>query len=436
MVCYLYQLFLFVDKLTMPTLFAAPNLEASKYLTRRLVLEQILVQRRATRAEIVQTTGLSKSAVSSIVGELIDAGLVREGGNENPSVGRPRILLELVPESRLVLGAEIDEDACRVVLMNLCGEMVAQVALSVKDTTAPEMLKVLEEGVNQVVAGADPTRVLGLGVAIPAYVDLSSGEVIYSVVLKWNNVPLRQELAQRFPWPVAVVGRGHAAAWGEASCGIGQGVSSLLYARIGSFIGTGLVLGGRLYTGDIFLAGDLGHVTVQADGTLCWCGNRGCLATVATTGFFLSRTRQLLRTAPTDSLWEGTQGSLERITLSMSIEAARDGSPVARQVLAEVGQWLGVASASVVNLLNLNKIIIGGPLAQAGDLLLEPLREELKRRALPLQAAQAQVVLSALHENAPALGAANLILHDLATPAQASATLHLPTSNRLFERRQ
>ncbi|MCC7355180.1 MAG: ROK family transcriptional regulator, partial [Anaerolineae bacterium] len=349
--------------------------ESARELSRRLVFAHIRRCRQTSHTEIVRATGLSKATVSSIIAELVAAGLVHETGNRNVSVGRPRVVLELVPDAYLLVGAELADDVCRVLLTDLYTKPVVKVTRPVSDTTFRSMLRLFEEVVGEATVGVAPSRVLGLGVAVPAQVHPPSGSVIYSISLNWRNLPLGQELSQRLGWPTAIVGRGHAASWGEASCGAGQSTVNLLYVRLGAGVGAGLVLNGQLYLGNSFIAADLGHFIVQPGGRLCGCGNRGCLETVASTGAFLSRTRQLLRKSPEDPLWQDIEGDMDRLTLEQAIAAAQGGNRIVLQSLTEIGHWLGQALASTVNLLNLDMIIIGGPLAQAGEMLLEPLRD-------------------------------------------------------------
>jgi glucokinase len=190
----------------------------------------------------------------------------------------------------------------------------------------------------------------------------------------------------------------------------------MLYVRVGTGIVGGLVINGQPYLGQGFGAGELGHVTVQPDGVLCRCGNRGCLATVATVDALLSRASQLLRDDRDNPLWSRAHYDLNLLTLEDIVWGAKADNPVALQALAETGRWLAIAIASAVNLLNLDMVIIGGPLEQAGEKLLGPLRAELSQRALPTHLARVEVVPSALKEDAPSIGAASLVLHELMSP--------------------
>jgi predicted NBD/HSP70 family sugar kinase len=391
--------------------------ESARELSRRLVFAHIRQRQRTSHTEIVNATGLSKATVSSIIAEMVAAGLVREVGSESVSVGRPRVLLQLVPDAYLLLGAELADDVCRVILTDLYTRPLVKVTRPVGDLAFAPMVRLFEECVREATAGVDWARILGLGVAVPAQVHPPSGRVIFSVhLVGWRDVPLGPELAGRFGWPTAIVGRGHAAAWGEAGCGAGRGAANLLYVRVGGGIGAGLVLNRQLYLGSNFLAADIGHFIVQAEGEVCGCGNRGCLETVASTRAFLRLVRRRLREMA---------GEPEQLTLEQAIAAAQRGDPLMLQALNEVGRWLGQALASTVNLLNLDMIIVGGPLAQAGEMLLQPLCEELTQRSLPVHLNHMKVVLSELREDAPAIGAASLILNELTAPADLLTPLQL-----------
>lgn len=402
--------------------------QANRY-SRRLILDQIRQRADRSRSDLVQLTGLSKATVSAIVAELIESGLVQETGNQNPIVGRPRISLSLVPDANFVLGAEVTTDECRLVLTNLHAEPVRRLMrpINTTDLSVNALLHILDECVTTVLAAVEPARVLALGVCVPGIVDTTTGVVSLSVILPWKNVALAQELRQRFPFPIAVFSRGNAATWGERWYGAGRDVDNLLYLRVGAGIVSGLVMNGQPYLGRNYGAGELGHITVQPDGALCRCGNRGCLATVATTDALLSRVRQLLRTDMHNPLWVTMQHNFDHLTLNDVVAAAHMANAVAQQALAEIGRWLGVALASVLNLLNLEMIIVGGPMALAGDYLLAPLQHELAQRTLPTHFANLPVVPSLLKEDAPAVGAASLVLRDLFAPLPRAVSPVLST---------
>lgn len=394
------------------------RLDLTKELNRRLILEQIRRREPLSRSDIVDATGLSKAAVSSIVAELMEVGLVEEIGSQSAAIGRPRILLSLVPDAAFTVGAELTNQECRVILTNLRAEPVARFVQPVNsaDLSVDTLLEILQSSVQRVTEGIDAEQILALGLCVPGIVDPATGQVAFSVLLPWRNVQLGQSAAQRFPYPVAVFSRGNAATWGERWYGAGRTAVNMLYVRVGTGIVGGLVINGQPYLGQGFGAGELGHITVQPDGALCRCGNQGCLATVATVDALLSRVSQLLRENRDNPLWSRVHDSLNSLTLEDIVWGAETENPVALQALAETGRWLAIAIASAVNLLNLDMVIVGGPLEQAGEKLLGPLRAELSQRALPTHLARVEVVPSALKEDAPSIGAASLVLHELMSP--------------------
>jgi len=395
------------------------KLDSTKEFNRKLVFGQIRDAAYISRSDIVDKTGLSKAAVSSIVAELMESGLVEETGSQSPTVGRPRIMLSLIATARLALGAELTDHECRVILTDLRAGPLKSVArpLVGADLTVNTLLTFLQECVADVLVGVDERKILGMGLTIPAVVDPSSSTVLLSIILPWRNVALAEALKERFPFPVGLFSRGSAATWGERWYGAGQAVRNLLYVRVGNGIVAGLVINGQPYVGQGFGAGELGHITVQPNGALCRCGNQGCLATVATTESLLNRVRHLLREHPEDPLWNALNNHLEQLTVDDLFRALADDNSVVQQALTEIAQWLAIALASAVNLLNLDLIIVGGPIMGAGEALLEPLRLHLKQRALPTHLARINVVASALKEDAPSIGAASLILHEAMAPA-------------------
>ena len=399
--------------------------EGTKEVNRKLIFAQIRQHETISRSEIVEATGLSKAAVSSLVAELLESGLVAETGSQRSVAGRPRISLALVPEAGLALGAELTDQECRVTLTDLRANPLRHVVQPIRgnDLRVEPLLACLQHCVTAATTGIDLQKVLGMGLTVPGIVDPTLGTVLLSVILPWRDRSLVNELAQRFPYPVGVFSRGSAATWGERWYGAGQQARNLLYLRVGNGIVGGLVLNGQPYLGQGFGAGELGHVTVQPAGILCRCGNRGCLSTVATTDVLLNRARQLLREDRENLLWAVLHNDLEQLTLQNLMEAIPPQNHVVQQALAEVAEWLAIALASAVNLLNLDLIIVGGPIMAAGEALLTPLRTALNQRALPTHLACLQVVASALKEDAPSIGAASLILHTLMSP---TPTLLLP----------
>jgi glucokinase len=213
-------------------------------------------------------------------------------------------------------------------------------------------------------------------------------------------------------FPVSVVNQAQAAAWGEKWAGSGMQNSDLLFIRLGTTVEAGLVIHDRLHFGKTLSAGAIGHMTLNPDGLPCACGNHGCLNTVTSVPALLSSARALLKDNRTSLLMGMVEGNPSLLTLDHLIQAVQSGDGLAVQVFSDAGRALGVIVASLFNLLNLEKVIIGGPISAAGNALLSPLEDEVYHRALPASLVLGRIEMTHLGADAASIGAASIILQD------------------------
>jgi predicted NBD/HSP70 family sugar kinase len=381
------------------------SLETLRRLNRLRVIHALRGEGLISRADIARRTGLSRSTVSSLVSELQADGLVVErpesAAAHGEQGGRPPILLSFDAAAGVAVGIDFDHHHVRVAVSDLSSRIVAEREERLDtDHLAHEGLDAAAALVEQVLAeaGVDPARVIGAGMALPGPIHGSSGVVGSTAILPaWAGVAAADEMRRRIDLPIMVDNDANLAALAEAAFGAGRDAKDLVYLMISSGIGAGLVLNGRLYRGADGLAGEVGHVLVDPGGPVCRCGNRGCLETVAGADALA----ELLRRSHGDGL-DGRA----------IVRLARDGDPGARRVIADAGRALGRAAATLVNVLNPELLIVGGDLAEAGALLLDGLREELARTALPSAAGSARVVAGSLGDRAEVLGAIALVLSE------------------------
>jgi predicted NBD/HSP70 family sugar kinase len=381
------------------------SLETLRRLNRLRVIHTLRDQGLISRAEIARRTGLSRSTVSSLVAELQADGLVVErpepAAAHGDQGGRPPILLSFDASAGVALGIDFDHHHVRVAASDLSSRILAERELSLDtDHLAHEGLDAAAELVGQVLeeAGSDRSSVIGAGMCLPGPIHRPTGVVGSTAILPgWVGVAAADEMRRRLALPILVDNDANLAALAEAAFGAARDAKDLIYLMISSGIGAGLVLNGRLYRGAEGLAGELGHVLVDADGPVCRCGNRGCLETVAGTDALA----ELLRR----SHGEGLDGRA-------IVRLARDGDLGARRVIADAGRAIGKAAAMLVNVLNPELLVVGGDLADAGELLLDGVRESLQRAALPTAAQGAAVVAGSLGDRAEVLGAIALVLSE------------------------
>ena len=381
------------------------SLETLRRLNRLRVIDALRDEGLISRAEIARRTGLSRSTVSSLVSELQADGLVVERSEpaaaHGDQGGRPPILLSFDASAGVAVGIDFDHHHVRVAISDLSSRILVERELELDtDHAAHEGLDAAAELVTELLgeAGVDEARVIGAGMCLPGPIHRPTGVVGSTAILPgWVGVAAADEMHRRLDLPILVDNDANLAALAEAAFGAGRDAKDLVYLMISSGIGAGLVLNGRLYRGAEGLAGELGHVLVDADGPVCRCGNRGCLETVAGTDALA----ELLRRSHGDGL-DGRA----------IVRLAREGDLGCRRVIADAGRAIGKAAATLVNVLNPELLIVGGDLSDAGELLLDGVRESLERSALPTAVQAADVVAGSLGDRAEVLGAIALVLSE------------------------
>jgi glucokinase len=257
-----------------------------------------------------------------------------------------------------------------------------------------------------------PNTLVGVGMGTPGIVDATTGVMLSETVNipDWKGRNLKAELERVLHLPAFVDNDANVAALGEWVFGAGKGARHLVYITIGTGVGGAIILNGALWRGANFAAGELGHVPVNPDGPRCGCGGYGCVEMFVSGPAIAQRAKEFVRRGVKSALADIPS---DDITAERVAVAAQQGDALARFILAEAGKYLGIALAGIVNLLNPERLIVGGGVAQAGEWLLEPARWELRRRALPTATETIQLVPAALGINAGILGAAALVFHAL-----------------------
>jgi glucokinase-like ROK family protein len=353
-----------------------------------------------TQAEIARSTGLSAATVSNIVRELRDNGTVQV--TSTSSGGRRARSVALSGDAGIVVGVDFGHSHLRVAVGNLAHQVLAEQSEPIDvDASASQGFDRAEQLVARLVesTGISPDKVLGVGLGVPGPIDVESGALGSTAILPgWSGINPRQELSDRLGVPVQVDNDANLGALGELVWGGGRGVKDLAYIKVASGVGAGLVIDGRIYRGPGGTAGEIGHITLDESGPVCRCGNRGCLETFTAARYVL----ELLR---------GSHG--DGLTVPKMVQLAREGDPGCRRVIGDVGRHIGMGVASLCNLLNPSRVVLGGDLAEAGELVLGPIRESVSRYAIPSAAQRLSVVPGSLGARAEVLGALALVLSEM-----------------------
>ncbi|MER5741873.1 ROK family transcriptional regulator [Streptomyces sp. NPDC059913] len=363
-----------------------------------------------TQAEIARSTGLSAATVSNIVRELKESGTVEV--TPTSAGGRRARSVSLSGDAGIVIGVDFGHTHLRVAVGNLAHQVLAEESEPLDvDASSAEGFGRAEALVRRLIeaTGVGPDKVIGVGLGVPGPIDVESGTLGSTSILPgWTGINPSKELSGRLGVPVYVDNDANLGALGELVWGSGRGVKDLAYIKVASGVGAGLVIDGRIYRGPGGTAGEIGHITLDESGPVCRCGNRGCLETFTAARYVLP----LLQPS------HGPDLTMERV-----VQLAREGDPGCRRVIADVGRHIGSGVANLCNLLNPSRVVLGGSLAEAGELVLGPIRDSVSRYAIPSAARQLSVLPGALGGRAEVLGALALVLSEMGDSTLLESTL-------------
>lgn len=356
-----------------------------------------------TQAQLARRTGLAPATVSNIVHHLREMGLVEVPEGEHGRRGRG---VRFAGWTGYVVGIDFGHRHLAVAVANLAREILAEGTRRLKAGHRHEDgLRAAAELLEELLAGLGAVReeVIAVGMTLPAPLESRTNEVgAPSILPGWVGVNAPAAASRVLGIEVHVDNDANLGALAEHVWGAGQGADDLVYLMLGEGVGAGLILGGRLFRGGNGLAGEIGHTTIDELGKVCRCGNRGCLETIASGPQILA-------------LLEPLHGP--DLTIADVIAMARAGDAGCRRVLADTARPLGVAVANLCNILNPERILLGGDLAAAGDLLLDPLRGFVARYGVPGAVRDLEIRVGALGTRAQLLGAVALALqHAPVTP--------------------
>ncbi|HEY8238503.1 MAG TPA: ROK family transcriptional regulator [Candidatus Limnocylindrales bacterium] len=369
-----------------------------------------------SRAEVARLSGLTRTTVGDVIGVLMEDGLAREVGRGPSTGGKAPILLELIDGARHVIGLDLGENVFVAALLDLRGQVQRTIERPVVGLDGKQWLEVVHELIDELSRDSRAT-LLGIGVGTPGIVDAATGTILWAVNLDWQNLPLGEILRARHGVPVEVANDSRAAAL-AIELFSGQRRSNLVAIKVGLGVGAGVILGGELFHGDGFGAGEIGHVVVEDDGGECRCGRFGCLETVSSSRAILERATEAALHDPESPLGrrlvaaaDGTLGqAMGRLTLDDVRTAIEAGDEEARRIVVTAGRFLGRAVAGIIGMLDIEHIVLHGSVAQLGEPWLEAVRDEARSRSLGLLTRNVAIELAPPIGDLVVMGASALLL--------------------------
>ena len=369
------------------------------------------LERPVSRSEMTEALRVSRSKISLEVGRLLEGGLLVEDGRAESDGGRRSALLRIPRSAGLIAAVDLGASSIDVALADLGGDLVAHQGTPADIKDGPRaVLDRAKELLSGLLGdqGSSPREVLAIGVGVPGPVEHASGLLNSPPLMPgWDRFPIREAFADEYAAPVFVDNDVNIMALGEHRGGVGKGVDNVLFVKIGTGIGGGIIADGRLYRGTQGCAGDIGHICADPDGPVCPCGNRGCLEAMAGAPAIAAKAERCAREGSSPALRAMLDGRGELAAWDVG-EAAGLGDYHALEIIKESGRLVGRVLATLVSTLNPSLIIIGGGVASIGHALLGEIRSTVYRRSLPLATRNLPVVLSELEGMAGVTGASVL----------------------------
>lgn len=360
-----------------------------------------------SRAELAQRMDMSRAAMTIIVNDLLDCHAIRETESHYSQTGRPPIILEVNPSRGYVVGIDMGATHLSVVLTDFGSLVIDELETPFSVADGPEVginqaNQILETMLSRNHLTFSNIKAIGLGV--PGPIDSEAGMVFAPPIMPgWDGFPIQANLQKKWGVPISLNNDAELGALGEWAYGVGRGESYLAYIKVGSGVGSGLLLNGQIYRGATGSAGEIGHLTLEENGPLCDCGNYGCLEALAGGKAIARQAREAIHKGQRTLL--STMGTGETLTARDVTSAARRGDLVAQTIITTAGRYLGIALAGLVNLFNPQIIVVGGGVAQAGDLLLQPIRDTVAQRSLKASARTVKINTALLRRHSSGMGA-------------------------------
>lgn len=370
-----------------------------------------------SRTGLAEEMGLTRAAVTLIVNDLLENGVILEAESRAIPNGRPPVVLEINPKRGLVAAVDMGATHVNIALADFSAKIIEETSFPFDIKQGPqvclaEVRRILQELLDRY--GISISEIMAVGVGVPGPVIKDAGMVMSPPIMPgWDRYPIRKTLEEAWGCPVSLNNDAELGALGEWAYGAGRGEKNLAFIKVGSGIGAGLIINQQIYGGTTGSAGEIGHITIEENGPLCTCGNHGCMEAFAGGNAIAIQARKMVQTGKRTLL---SNIPLENITAREVAESARRGDLPSQEIIMRAGTFIGIAIAGVVNLFNPSAVIIGGGVAQAGDLLTTSIRQAVRDRSLHASEQSVHITTAMLGQRSSLIGATvqaiNIAIHD------------------------
>ncbi len=370
-----------------------------------------------SRTDLADQMDLTRAAVTLIVTDLLENGVILEAESRAIPNGRPPIVLEINPKRGLVAAVDMGATHINIAVADFSAKIIEEISLPFDIKQGPqiclaEVSRILRELLNR--CGVDISQLMAVGVGVPGPVITDAGAVVSPPIMPgWDGYPIRESLQKEWGLSVSLNNDAELGALGEWAYGAGRGEKNLAFIKVGSGIGAGLIINQQIYGGTTGSAGEIGHLTIDENGPVCSCGNRGCMEAFAGGNAIALQAKELVKSGKRTLL---SSIPFENLTAQDVAKAARRGDLPSQEIIMRAGTFIGIAIAGLVNLFNPGAVIIGGGVAQAGDLLTTSIRQAVRERSLRASEQGVHITTAMLGKRSSLMGATvqaiNIAIHD------------------------
>lgn len=383
-----------------------------------VLLDRIRRHHALTKNDLVSLTDFSRSKVAGCVNSLLEKNILTKDGYGDNTGGRRSVLYTLNGKRGLLFGADIGATSIDLIVTDLNRQVLARYSESALVADGPQKIldrvtelftKLLEK------YGLSAQPVLAFGVGVPGPVNFKEGMVVSPPIMPgWDQFPIVEYLKERWPDSLVIVDNDvNIMALGEFTKQERRDRKNIIFIKIGTGIGAGIILNGEIYRGSSGCAGDIGHICVDKNGPICPCGNRGCLEVLAGGTAIAERAMRAVMEEKSSVLKKYMEKNDGVLTAKEVGLAAKEGDEISIEIIRDSGRLIGEVLALLVNFYNPGRIVIGGGVSKFGNLLLASIRQAVLKRSLPLATKDLPIVFSSILDDAGVLGAMNLALDQL-----------------------
>lgn len=396
---------------------------SKRYSQRKhLILNVIREHEPITRARIAEITDLNIPTISEILNDLIEKKIVEIASYDISTGGRKPMLVRLNPAYGYIIGVGVESTYIRGILTDMsCNVVAVEHIPAARELSQKSILDDLRACIGRLVEAVpgEKEKISGIGIGMTGLIDRARGvSLAFPQLESWREVPVARIVSEEFGIQTFLGNNVAVSTMGVQQYGYGHNIDNFIYVHLGPGVGMGMVINGEFYQGDARLAGELGHITIQPDGPLCYCGNYGCLETVSSESAVKKKIKEALEQGVKSRLNDFSD-DIDGMPMEEFFKAAGEGDRLAHNILEQTGEHLGIGMANVINLLNPRLIVLGGTFADAGELLINSIKRTLQSRSLEQSEKHCELKISKLGLDAGAKGAVALVLKHLLSPENA-----------------